>query len=199
MAWNDTPKSANLISDSQAPIQLNFADFATAFAIDHYSINNAQQGLHKKMSMPRQDAAPANALITSNVIAFYERLTTLQVPLIQFDELYVKTSSGERSFTDTNDFTRQLASSIIIKNGRHLIASLATGAHNYPITFNTDFTSIPYAILLNLISSGDRNLNVNYVCLSYSNVTTTGFRLNVQKVGPTTFQNISVYYMALGV
>jgi len=197
MAWNDTPKSADIILTTQQPIQSNFANFDTAFAINHYAIDVALlKGLHKRMDLVRQDQTSGDITVGANEIAFYDNQVSTG------DNLFVQKSTGAASVTQTTKSSRQLASGIIIKTGSKEFNSVTTSLQSVDITFKGGaFTSVPHTILLNAQNFTNRSLSGNYIILSYSNVTTTGFKMDVALVsGSSAWTNPTIVnYIAIGV
>lgn len=194
MDWNDTPKAPDQISTTQLPIQSNFTGLPVAFEINHYGINDALKGLHKKMTLLRQADAPADATVSSNKIALYDLLSNSK------DELFVKTYTGQRDFTALpNILSRGLASGVVIKIGSSTFSSVPASGISQPITFNEEFAATPHAILLSVVmTSGFRNTAPQYIKVAYSAADEKGFQLNAA-TNTGTQTGITIQYMALGV
>ena len=59
MALNDVPLASQTLAATQNPIRQNFSTINTAFEVDHVAYGAANQGMHAKISLPVQAAAPA--------------------------------------------------------------------------------------------------------------------------------------------
>lgn len=196
MAWNDTPKAFIFMSDTQPNMQENFESFKTAFAIDHYDINDVSfSGIHKKLDIIRQIIDEAKNTIDAKTIGFYDKT------LNDKDQLYIKTATQTIPITYSSGNTRTLPSGIVMKTGLATVANMFTTTQFQSISFDTPFTSIPYAIFLGQKSTGSRNIttgSTRTVRYSYQNVTTSGFRIyyksDIDSSTPSTF-----FYIALGV
>jgi len=141
MALTPVPNPGQTLANSRPDIFNNFATIGTAFIVDHVDYNEANQGKHNHVTMPRQVASPAT---TATEVALFSRLSTLS----SATELAVRKESNGSVFEFTScgaaaiGWTR-LPSGILLKWGSSTTPPTGSLTYTFPVNPNTPaFTQI---------------------------------------------------------
>ena len=199
MAYNEAiPQSTDLLSQSQADIQTNFAAIKTLVDINHETFDTADQGKHKHVTLTEQGADPTTA---ANEVAVYAKLSALGG---LGAALYIR-DEGDGTVTNftsagkaANGWTR-LPSGILLKWG-----SGTTGAGAQAFVLPVDATIPIYTTIysVTLTPNGDGGLGLyDYMpyLLSFSAAPDTINVYGSARTVNATRANINFRYLVIGI
>jgi len=186
MAYNNAiPAAGDLLSQSQADIQDNFAALKTLIDVNHGTFAAADEGKHKHITLPEQGADPTTL---ANEKAMYAK----QSALSGVSELFIRNESDGTvtEFTSSTQaasgYTR-LPSGILLKWGTSVVGADATANIAYESTI--EFAAVYNASVTIQGQSG--NAGACYV-QSFDTISLTVY--NASSSGGRTF-----YYFVIGI
>lgn len=187
MVYQSTkPQPTDLLSDSQGDIRDNFIQIDTAFKVDHYALNDANQGKHNAIHLPVVAALPFPAT-AANEIAIYNRANAL----------YMRDpSSGAEMQISGGVTTAGATGSTVLPGG--IILKWGSLSFTHPttttVTFAVAFPTSCYNVQVTNISS-----NWAGVFPTVSTLSTTGFQFFARpQIGGTIPFTMTAYYLAIG-
>jgi len=108
------PLSTNIPAQSRVQIHDNFDALDTFLTINHVSLNAANQGKHKLVTLPEQAADPINA---DNEMSIYTKVVDTKSQMFLRNEGAAGDIVNFTSATKTNNGTTTLPSGLILKWG----------------------------------------------------------------------------------
>ena len=182
---NSIPAANDLLSQSQADLQQNFAAIQTLIEVNHATFADADEGKHKFVSFPEQGA---DVTVAANEKAIYAK----QSALSGVAELFIRnesdgtvtefTSSGQTA----NGWTR-LPSGIMIKWGTSTVGANASANVNFDAT-------IPFTTVYNILVTRQGSAGSSGTLYWQSNDTTNVVVYNASNDAGKTW-----YYLAIGI
>lgn len=175
------PAATDIPAQSQTLMQQNCTELQTAISRDHEPLGNANSGLHDKVSLVTQGAAPAFAT------NFGLYATAAAMLLHNGANNYDISSYSYNLATFQGSFT--LPCGIIIKFGN----STKTGAGQVTLT-----TAFPGAILDVIVSPMDPNIPRNKTAVLSSIDDTQHFTVYASNYAGTAAAACAFYWLAIG-
>lgn len=196
MALTPVPNSGQTLAASRPVIFNNFSVISTAFEVDHAAYNDATQGKHNKVTLPRQGAAPVTA---ADEVALYSRLSTLSGAT----ELVVRKQSSGAIYEFTSALAAnigwtRLPSGILLKWGNSTTPAGGLGTYTFPVAANIPaFTQIFNVVVTTMYNQPADTPNNGFVRLvSFAAASFDVFGSPRVTVGPL---NVSFTYFAIGI
>lgn len=153
MSYNPSiPGASDLISNSQAQIQTNFAQLDTVFDADHYKYSAAtNNGKHKKATLVQQVADPGTAV---NEVALYTK--ALLTGAVTEPEIYVQQQSNGTVFLLTRGAPVPASGEGVAYGGLQIRSgnsSILAGNLSQAISFSSKFETAVTAITFGPITT----------------------------------------------
>jgi hypothetical protein len=177
MALIDVPLAAQTLAATQPSIRANFGTITAAFTQDHVDYALANQGMHNRVTFPRQAGDQPTA---GTNVALYSKLNAAATESALF---FRKQANGAvidftSSLQAQNGWTR-LPSGILLKWGTFNANSNATTTIVYPVAGTIPvFTAIYNVQVTSLNGAGNANL-----APQLTNLTVLGFDIFPRQIG----------------
>ncbi len=191
---NNTPQSTDQISQTQVPIQQNFASIQTLIQQNHGDFTTAVAGQHNYVQMPVQSVAPG---VTAGEVGLYNLLNA------GVNEMFIRKSDGTsvplaKASLNLPGYS-YLPSGLIMQWGLNTSGAVALTHVTYPFTFPTrTLIVVATPAVTNQI---DKDSAVTVVCAGTGAPTTTGFDVMVNRRTSSSGQpqpTSQFYWLAIG-